>query len=140
MSILLTILMAAYGISGIISLAGYVPTVKDLRKGTPSANFYTYLTRLVYYVISLLYGIFILHDWLFILVNGALDTIFLALIIVLISRLQTHEIIADIKERKSRAVAHLKSKKEKVVSHIKEKHTKLVHKVKSLGKKKPAAN
>jgi uncharacterized membrane protein len=77
-----------------------------------------------------------LNDWLFILVNGALDSIFLLLIIILISRLQKHEIIAEIKERKSRAVEHLKHRKSKVVAHIKEKHAKIVHKVKSLGKKK----
>jgi hypothetical protein len=136
MSILLTILMAAYGISGIISLAGYLPTMKDLWKGIPSANFYTYVTWLIYYVISLLYGIFILHDWLFILVNGALDSIFLVLIVILISRLQKQEIIADMKKRKVKAVEHIKHRKEKVVSHIKEKHAKIVHKVKSLGKKK----
>jgi uncharacterized membrane protein (DUF106 family) len=128
--------MAAYGISGIISLLGYLPTVKDLWKGIPSANFYTYLTRLVYYIIALLYGIFILHDWLFILVNGALDSVFLVLIVVLISRLQKHEIIADMKEKKKKAMEHIKHRKEKVVSHIKEKHAKMVHKVKSLGKGK----
>lgn len=136
MNIFFTILMAAYWISGIISLAGYIPTIKDLRKGIPSANFYTYITRLIYYFISLLYGIFILNDWLFILVNGALDSIFLALIIVLISRLQKHEIIADMKERRKKAIAHIKRRKEKVISHLKEKHTTLVHKIKSLRKKK----
>jgi hypothetical protein len=83
-----------------------------------------------------LYGIFILNDWLFILVNGALDSIFLALIIVLISRLQKHEIIADMKERRKKAIAHIKRRKEKVISHLKEKHTTLVHKIKSLRKKK----
>ncbi|MDD2537631.1 MAG: hypothetical protein PHU61_04055 [Candidatus Absconditabacteria bacterium] len=129
-SIFFTLVVAAYGISGIISLFGYLPTVKDLWKGVPSANFYTYITWLIYYLISCLYGIFILKDWLFILVNGLLDSIFLVLIIILISRLQTHEIIADVKERKRKVVAHIQHKKIKVIRQIKEKRPKIVGSIK----------
>ncbi|MDR2415574.1 MAG: hypothetical protein LBD75_02980 [Candidatus Peribacteria bacterium] len=56
--------------SGIISMIAYLPTIKDLLHGIPSANFTTYFLWFLYYFISILYGIFVLYDWLFILVSG----------------------------------------------------------------------
>jgi hypothetical protein len=85
----------------------YFPTIKDLLKGLPSANFYTYALRFVYYLISVLYGIFILDDWLFVVVSG-FDALFLACIVVLIIRVQRGEIVQDLRHKKVRIVDKVK--------------------------------
>jgi hypothetical protein len=86
-------LIALYGISGVISLIAYFPTIKDLLAGIPSANFTTYFLRFIYYAISVLYGIFVLSDWLFILVS-CLDAGILLFITLLIVRVKKGEIKA----------------------------------------------
>ncbi|MDR0608264.1 MAG: hypothetical protein LBG52_08250, partial [Candidatus Peribacteria bacterium] len=73
-------------------MLAYFPTIKDLLHGIPSANFTTYFLWLIYYVISILYGIFVLFDWLFIVVSG-LDAGILLLITILIVRVQRGEIV-----------------------------------------------
>ncbi|GHV27308.1 hypothetical protein FACS1894176_09100 [Bacteroidia bacterium] len=89
---------ALYGVSGVISLIAYFPTIKDLLHGIPSANFTTYFLWFVYYLISVFYGVFVLFDWLFILVS-VLDAGILLFITLLIVRVQRGEIVAKIKEK-----------------------------------------
>jgi hypothetical protein len=52
----------------------------------------------VYYLISVFYGVFVLFDWLFILVS-VLDAGILLFITLLIVRVQRGEIVAKIKEK-----------------------------------------
>lgn len=67
----LKILTAAYASVGIISAFGYWPTIKDVYfRKKPSANINTYAVWTVTTGISLLYGIFILNDFLFIAVSA----------------------------------------------------------------------
>lgn len=103
--VMIWMLTALYGVSGVISLIAYFPTIKDLLHGVPSANFTTYFLWFVYYVISVLYGVFILFDRLFILVS-ALDAIILLVIVILIVRVQRGEIVAKIKEKGWKLKAH----------------------------------
>ena len=105
-------LTALYGISGVISLIAYFPTVKDLWKGIPSANFITYFLWFVYYLISVLYGIFVLKDSIFIVVSG-LDTLILFLIVILIVRVQRGEIVAQVKNKQKKVVEKIKSIRKK---------------------------
>ncbi|MDR0650050.1 MAG: hypothetical protein LBG59_01220 [Candidatus Peribacteria bacterium] len=84
--------------SGIISMIAYLPTIKDLLNGIPSANFTTYFLWFVYYFISVLYGIFVLYDWLFIVVSG-LDALIILVIVLLIVRIQRGEIMLNIKDK-----------------------------------------
>jgi len=86
-NIFLTLLTGLYGISGVISMIAYLPTIKDLLKGIPSANFYTYSLRFLYYLIAVLYGIFVVKDRVF---TGlaSLDSVILLVIITLILRLK----------------------------------------------------
>jgi hypothetical protein len=98
-STFIRILTALYGMSGVISMIAYLPTIKDLLQGMPSANFTTYFLWFVYYLISVFYGIFVIYDWLFIIVSG-LDALIILVIVVLIIRVQRGEIILKIKDKK----------------------------------------
>lgn len=98
-----------YGISWLISMIAYFPTIKDLMKGIPSANFYTYALWFLYYLISVLYWIFILKDWLFIVVSG-FDALFLLCIVILIIRIEKWQII----KKETFSVRNIK---DKVVCH-----------------------
>lgn len=79
-------------------MIAYLPTIKDLLNGIPSANFTTYFLWFVYYFISVLYGIFVLYDWLFIVVSG-LDALIILVIVLLIVRIQRGEIMLNIKDK-----------------------------------------
>jgi len=83
----ITILTTIYGVSGIISMIAYLPTIKDLRKKIPSANIYTYILRFCYYIIALVYGIFVLKDKVFLMITS-LDLSIILVIISLICRLK----------------------------------------------------
>ena len=85
----------------------YFPTIKDLLKGIPSANFYTYVLWFLYYLVSVLYGIFILKDWLFVVVSG-FDALLLFFIVLLIIRVQRGEIVQDLKHKKVRVADKVK--------------------------------
>ena len=106
------VLTAIYGISGAISVIAYFPTVKDLWKGIPSANFTTYFLWFLYYLISVLYGIFVLKDILFIIVTG-LDSLILLTIVILIVRVQRGEIVAQVKHEQKKVVEKIKSIRKK---------------------------
>lgn len=74
-----------YSITGIIGFIGFLPTIRDLLKGNPSANVRTYLVWSIITIFSLLYGFFILKDLMFNLVMGSQ---LLGYITVLILRLR----------------------------------------------------
>ncbi len=73
-----------YGLSGVISMFAYRPTIKDLLQGIPSANFRTYFLRCLYYVVSVFYGIFVIQDTLFIILSSidALILLFISTLII----------------------------------------------------------
>jgi hypothetical protein len=98
-------------------LIAYFPTIKDLLQGIPSANFTTYFLRFLYYLISIFYGVFILFDWLFILVSG-LDAGILLFITILIVRVQRGVIVNKIKEKKGK----LREQYGRVVQTLRKKH------------------
>ncbi len=65
------ILTVAYASVGVISAIGYWPTIKDIHfHKKPSANIKTYAVWTLTTGISLLYGIFILNDFLFRVIAG----------------------------------------------------------------------
>jgi hypothetical protein len=99
-----------YGISGIISMFAYFPTIKDLLHGIPSANFTTYFLWLVYYGISVLYGIFVLYDWLFIVVSG-IDALIILVIVILVVRVKRGAIVAIVSEKKAKVIEKMKGLK-----------------------------
>lgn len=57
-----------YGISGVITFIGFIPTIKDLIKKKPSANLATYLVWTSTTLISSLYAVFIVKDLMFVVV------------------------------------------------------------------------
>ncbi|MCB9809701.1 hypothetical protein H6771_01870 [Candidatus Peribacteria bacterium] len=60
-----------YGGMSLVNLAGYLPTIRDLWRGRPSINLSSYAVWTFGLVVALLYGIFKLHDTLFILTTAA---------------------------------------------------------------------
>jgi len=69
--ILLKILIVAYASVGVISIIGYWPTIKDLLfNRIKSANVDSYIIWTITAVVSLLYALFILDDWLVRIVMG----------------------------------------------------------------------
>jgi len=67
----LAILTFLYSIGGIITFLWFVPTMKDLRHGKPSANISTYIIRAITTLFTSLYAIFIIKDITFIVVINA---------------------------------------------------------------------
>ncbi len=57
-----------YSIGGLVTFAGFFPTMKDLWKGKPSANVYTYTIWTSTTFITSLYAIFVVKDLVFSLV------------------------------------------------------------------------
>jgi hypothetical protein len=54
-----------YSIGGIITFAGFFPTMADLWNGKPSANIYTYIIWALTTFFTALYAIFVLQDLVF---------------------------------------------------------------------------
>lgn len=70
-TILLQILIVAYGATGIIALIGYWPTIKDLyRHKKKSANVASYILWTFTGGIAFLYSLFILPDLLLRIISG----------------------------------------------------------------------
>ncbi|OGJ65937.1 hypothetical protein A3A67_03675 [Candidatus Peribacteria bacterium RIFCSPLOWO2_01_FULL_51_18] len=82
---LLTILTVLYGVGGIVTFAGFLPTIRDLLNGKPSANATTYWTWGATTFITSLYGFFILDNFVF---NIVINLQLLACVIVLVLRLR----------------------------------------------------
>ena len=83
--LLLQSLVIIYGITGIIGIVAYLPTIKDLFKGKASANVMSYLIWTTTAGIGFLYSLFILSDNLLRIVLGLN---FLSCLIVLILRIK----------------------------------------------------
>ncbi len=79
------ILTFLYSVGWIITFVGFLPTMKDLRKGKPSANIWTYAIRTLTAFFTTLYAIFVVKDLVFSLVIWVQ---FIATIIVLILSLR----------------------------------------------------
>jgi hypothetical protein len=65
---LINLLKILYGISGVITFIGFIPTIQDLIKKKPSANLATYLVWTSTTLISSLYAVFIVKDLMFVTV------------------------------------------------------------------------
>jgi uncharacterized protein with PQ loop repeat len=64
------LLILAYGSTGIVGVAAYWPTIKDLWRGKPSANVSSYFIWVATNGITWLYGLLILKDIPFIFVSS----------------------------------------------------------------------
>ncbi len=87
MKILLTIIAFLYTITGTIAMLGYIPTIKDLLKGTASANIHSYIIWAFSSFISFLYVLLVVPDLLLEIMNG-LNFIFCTTILILALKLK----------------------------------------------------
>ncbi len=69
--LLIKSLTAAYGCVGVVGIAAYWPTVKDLIHKKPSANTSSYFIWMSASLITFLYSLFVVDDQLFQAVSGA---------------------------------------------------------------------
>ena len=83
---LLNTLIVLYATTGGISIIAYLPTIIDLWQGKSSANTPSYILWTFCGAIASLYGIFILHDFLYNIVTG-LNFLSCATILILRLRL-----------------------------------------------------
>jgi len=81
----INVLTVLYGISGLVTFAGFFPTMIDLWKGKPSANISTYIVWTVTTLTASVYGFFVFNDLMF---NIIINLQLLACIIVLILRIR----------------------------------------------------
>lgn len=81
----LTVLTILYGVGGIVTFLGFIPTIRDLRNKKPSANVGTYWIWTTTTLITSLYGFFILDNLVF---NIVINLQLLACVIVLFLRLR----------------------------------------------------
>ena len=79
------ILTFIYGIGGIITFAGFIPTMIDLWKKKPSANITTYIVWTATTLVNSLYGFFILQNLVF---NIVINIQLFACLVVLILRIR----------------------------------------------------
>lgn len=79
------LLTFAYGIGGVVTFLGFMPTVKDLWNKKPSANTWTYIIWTTTTLLTSLYGFFILQDLVF---NIVINLQLAACIIVLFLRIR----------------------------------------------------
>ncbi len=84
--IFITTLTVLYGAGGIITFAGFFPTIKDLWKKKPSANIITYLIWTTTTFLTALYAMLVLRDLVFSLVIN-LQLLACAIILILRWRL-----------------------------------------------------
>jgi hypothetical protein len=81
----LTILTILYGIGGIATFIGFMPTIRDLWNKKPSANATTYWIWTTTTLITSLYGFFILDNLVF---NLVINFQLFACVIILYMRLR----------------------------------------------------
>jgi len=85
----LYVLTFLYGIGGLVTFAGFFPTIKDLWHKKPSANASTYAIWATTTFFASLYGFFILQNLVFnIVINLQLAACFIVLVLRL--RLKRH--------------------------------------------------
>jgi len=87
MEILLTILIFLYASTGILTIIGYFPTIKDLTKKVASANIPSYIIWTFCGGITFIYSIWIISDLLLEIVTG-LNFISCAIILFLALKLK----------------------------------------------------
>jgi hypothetical protein len=85
--ILLNVLTIAYGLTGIVGILAYWPTISDLLKKKPSANVESYSLWTITTAIATLYAIFKVEDAPLTIVIG-LNFLCCATILVLDKRLE----------------------------------------------------
>lgn len=64
----LTIIKVLYSLGGLVNFIGFIPTIRDLLKGKPSANTLTYWIWTLTTLIFSIYGFTILQDMYFLVV------------------------------------------------------------------------
>ena len=64
------IITILYATVGLISIIAFWPTIKDLWNKKPSANSTSVEIWIIVAIISCLYGLFIIHDFLFTAISG----------------------------------------------------------------------
>jgi hypothetical protein len=73
-----------YSIGGIVTFTGFFPTMKDLWRGKPSANIYTYIIWALTTFITALYAMFVVKDLVFsVVINLQLAACLIVLILSL---------------------------------------------------------
>jgi hypothetical protein len=81
--IFIKILAIVYGSVGVIGIAAYWPTIKDLINKKPSVNSSSYSIWVTTNLVTFLYSLFVVNDLLFQVVSGAYfivnTTVFLSL-------------------------------------------------------------
>lgn len=82
---LIYILTFIYGLAGIITFLGFIPTMIDLWQAKPSANITTFLIWTLTTLSTSLYGFFVLKDLVF---NIVINLQLAACVIVLILRVR----------------------------------------------------
>ncbi len=85
MPLFLKILTISYALCGTVTILAYVPTIRDLLSGKPSANVQTYVLWSLTTLLATLYGSFVVRDAVFVIVSGVQ---FFACTIVLILRIR----------------------------------------------------
>jgi len=70
MILILTIISFLYGITGIISILGYIPTIKDLLHKKASANINSYIIWTLTSGVTFLYALFVISDLLLEIMTG----------------------------------------------------------------------
>ena len=81
----LTVLTVLYAGSGIVTFAGFFPTIRDLWNKKPSANALTYFTWATTTLLTGLYAMFVVRDLVFSIV---ISLQLLACVIILALRLR----------------------------------------------------
>jgi hypothetical protein len=90
-TLFLHLLIVAYAVTGLISIVGYLPTIKDLwHHKKMSANISSYIIWTACGGITFLYSLFVLPDLLFQIVSG-LGFFSCAIILVLAIWLANHK-------------------------------------------------
>lgn len=89
-NIFIAALTFLYGLGGIITFVGFIPTIRDLWQKKPSANLTTYLVWTSTTFITSLYAIFILKDLLF---SVVINLQLLACIIILVLRIRIKNLV-----------------------------------------------
>ena len=85
--IFVNILAILYGLGGIVTFIGYIPTIKDLWHSKASANIHSYTIWTITTFLATIYGYIVLKDLAFIFVAN-LNFLACAIILVLGIRLK----------------------------------------------------
>ena len=87
MKLITTIIAFLYADTGIITIIGYIPTIKDLLRRKESANIHSYTVWTLTGTISFLYALLVASDLLLEIVIG-LNLVFCTIILILSLRLK----------------------------------------------------